>query len=112
VFPATSVKPEVPSKSAVVPGPAEVICTSGVVVKPKYGGKLVALNCGDVGLTTVPVTRLKRSATPLAVADANALLPSASSLQQIVQGTAEIASSFFFTSAADLELGASSRYCL
>ena len=74
--PATSVKLEVPSKSVVVPGPVEVICTSGLVVKPKCGGKLVALNCGDVGLTTVPVTRLKRSATPLAVADANALLPS------------------------------------
>jgi hypothetical protein len=54
----------------VVLGPVVVICTSGLLVKPKYGGKLVALNCGEVGLTTVPVTRLKRSATPLAVADA------------------------------------------
>jgi repressor of nif and glnA expression len=76
VSPATSVKLEVPSKSVVVPGPDVVICTSGFVVKPKYGGKLVALNCGDVGLTTVPVTWLKRSATPLAVAVAKALLPS------------------------------------
>jgi hypothetical protein len=47
VSPAASVKFEVPSKAVVVRCPVVVICSSGLVVKPKYGGKLVALNCGE-----------------------------------------------------------------
>ena len=52
VSPAASVKLEVPSKSVVVPGPVVVICTRGLAVRPKYGGRLVMLN-GELRLLEI-----------------------------------------------------------